>query len=129
MPGGVRMGYRFNPPPNWPELAAGWTPPPGWQPPDTWPAPPPSWQLWLTDPAQPVENPSAQPVAGPAAARVSQPGLFGARKRLREIETALAVTQNHNHQLLEALRTESAQSEQRASQLRDASAQIGALSV
>jgi len=43
------MGYRFNPPPNWPEPPPGWTPPPGWLPHPSWPPPPPGWDLWISD--------------------------------------------------------------------------------
>jgi hypothetical protein len=43
------MGYRFNPPPNWPAPPPGWVPVPGWQPSPEWPAPPPGWQLWIDD--------------------------------------------------------------------------------
>jgi hypothetical protein len=46
------MGYRFNPPPNWPAPPPGWVPPPGWRPSPEWPAPPPGWQLWIDDTAQ-----------------------------------------------------------------------------
>jgi hypothetical protein len=45
------MGYRFNPPPNWPAPPPGWVPVPGWQPSPEWPAPPPGWQLWIDDTA------------------------------------------------------------------------------
>lgn len=40
---------KFNPPPNWPQLPAGWTPPPGWKPDPSWPEPPYGWQLWIQD--------------------------------------------------------------------------------
>jgi hypothetical protein len=43
------MGYRFNPPPNWPAPPPGWVPSPGWRPSPEWPAPPPGWQLWIDD--------------------------------------------------------------------------------
>jgi hypothetical protein len=45
------MGYRFNPPPNWPAPPPGWVPAPGWRPSPEWPAPPPGWQLWIDDTA------------------------------------------------------------------------------
>ena len=45
------MGYRFNPPPNWPAPPPGWVPSPGWRPSPEWPAPPPAWQLWIDDTA------------------------------------------------------------------------------
>jgi hypothetical protein len=45
------MGYRFNPPPNWPTPPPGWVPVPGWRPSPEWPAPPPGWQLWIDDTA------------------------------------------------------------------------------
>jgi hypothetical protein len=43
------MGYRFNPPPNWPAPPPGWVPPTGWRPSPEWPAPPQGWQLWIDD--------------------------------------------------------------------------------
>ena len=45
----MEMGYRFNPPPNWPTPPPGWVPPPGWRPSPEWPAPPQGWQLWIDD--------------------------------------------------------------------------------
>lgn len=47
--------HRFNPPPGWPPMPAGWTPPPGWTKPADWPEPPPGWQLWV-----PAAGPQAQ---------------------------------------------------------------------
>ena len=40
---------RFNPPPNWPQLPAGWSPPPGWEPDPSWPQPPSGWRLWIAE--------------------------------------------------------------------------------
>jgi hypothetical protein len=40
-------GWRFNPPPDWPEPPLGWTPQPGWQPDPSWPPAPPGWQFWV----------------------------------------------------------------------------------
>jgi hypothetical protein len=82
------MGYRFNPPPNWPAVPAGWTPPPGWQPPADWPAPPKSWQLWTLAPEPRPQTAPIPTSRGPAA--LGKPGLFGARKRVRELETELS---------------------------------------
>jgi hypothetical protein len=56
------MGYRFNPPPNWPAPPPGWVPLPGWRPPAEWPAPPPGWQLWIDD-----MTPASNPVGGSGA--------------------------------------------------------------
>jgi hypothetical protein len=47
----MKMGYRFNPPPNWPAPPLGWVPVPGWRPSPEWPVPPPGWQLWVDDTA------------------------------------------------------------------------------
>ena len=59
------MGYRFNPPPGWPPVPAGFTPPSGWQPDPAWPPPPPGWQLWVDDgagmPAAPFAAPRTRP--------------------------------------------------------------------
>jgi len=43
------MGYRFNPPPNWPPPPPGWSPPPGWRPDPSWPPPPQGWQFWVLE--------------------------------------------------------------------------------
>jgi hypothetical protein len=43
------VGYRFNPPPNWPAPPPEWTPPPGWAPPPSWPPPPEGWRLWTEE--------------------------------------------------------------------------------
>lgn len=53
------MGYRFNPPPNWPAPPPGWVPAPGWGPSPEWPAPPPGWQLWIDDTA-PAPSPALE---------------------------------------------------------------------
>jgi hypothetical protein len=58
------MGYRFNPPPNWPAPPTGWVPAPGWRPSPEWPAPPPGWQLWIDD---------AAPAPGPTFKRPQHP--------------------------------------------------------
>lgn len=47
------MGYRFNPPPNWPPPPPGFVPPPRWQPDPAWPPPPPGWRLWVPDDSVP----------------------------------------------------------------------------
>jgi len=43
------MTMRFNPPPGWPPVLAGWVAPPGWQPDPCWPEPPAGWPLWVED--------------------------------------------------------------------------------
>jgi len=58
------MGYKFNPPPNWPAPPPGWAPSPGWRPPPEWPAPPPGWQVWLDDTAP---TPSSAVASGSAS--------------------------------------------------------------
>ena len=59
------MGYRFNPPPEWPAPPPGWVPVPGWQPSPEWPAPPPGWQLWIDDAGgYRQEQPQGQPTWG-----------------------------------------------------------------
>ncbi|GAB2795608.1 DUF4041 domain-containing protein [Amycolatopsis magusensis] len=88
------MEYRFNPPPNWPNLPAGWVPPPGWHPPAEWPAPPENWQLWVPGEAGQVPGLSRTPKPGEGS-----PGLFGARKRLRQAEVELATAHSRNHEL------------------------------
>ncbi|MFJ1759021.1 DUF4041 domain-containing protein [Amycolatopsis sp. NPDC088138] len=113
------MGYRFNPPPNWPTVPAGWTPPPGWQPPSDWPAPPQFWQLWTIEP-------DPQPPA--ASAPAGRSGPFGARKRLRTAEADLTTALAHVEKTTEALRSEKAKSEQLAARLREATTSRDALS-
>lgn len=41
--------HRFNPPPGWPPVPAGWQPPTSWSPPADWPALPEGWSLWIED--------------------------------------------------------------------------------
>lgn len=48
----MTAGHRYNPPPGWPPMPAGWSPPPGWTKPADWPEPPPGWQFWTPGPAQ-----------------------------------------------------------------------------
>ena len=40
---------RFNPPPGWPQVPAGFAPPPDWRPNPSWPVPPPGWTFWVAD--------------------------------------------------------------------------------
>lgn len=65
------MGYRFNPPPNWPAPPPGWIPSAGWRPSPKWPAPPPGWQLWIDD---------AAPAPGPASDHPQHPVDTGRRR-------------------------------------------------
>src|SRR5919197_1068273 len=59
------MGYRFNPPPNWPPPPPGWSPPPGWRPDPSWPPPPRGWQLWVWVPEEQPAGPPSPPPAPP----------------------------------------------------------------
>ena len=63
------MGYRFNPPPNWPAQRPDWTPPPGWVPDPSWPPPPPGWTLWLPDNDTATSSPAAPNQPSPQRAR------------------------------------------------------------
>ena len=87
------MDFRYNPPPNWPALPDGWCPPAGWKTPDDWPPLPPGWQLWLP---QPEPAPSAAQPRTDGTGTGVRVGLFGARKKLRQVEAAHvdAVAQN-----------------------------------
>lgn len=71
------MGYRFNPPPNWPVPPPGWVPPQGWRPPPEWPDPPTGWQLWVDDAAASDRESAGQVPAprrtGPKHARTDSP--------------------------------------------------------
>lgn len=58
------MGYRFNPPPNWPAPPPGWVPRPGWRPLPEWPAPPRGWQLWIDDTASARKTQTARDFLG-----------------------------------------------------------------
>ena len=55
-------GWRFNPPPGWPQAPADWQPTPGWTPPADWPPMPPGWQLWL--PAESPQGGSVRAASG-----------------------------------------------------------------
>jgi hypothetical protein len=48
---------RFNRPPNWYALPAGWQPDPGWEPDSSLPPAPPGWPLWVIEPEPPPERP------------------------------------------------------------------------
>lgn len=103
------MPYRFNPPPKWPKMPAGWSPPPNWQPPADWPAPPPSWQFWVQDTAAAgpagQEPPSITGISDSSEALGDdgRRGMFGARKRLREVETELQSVNDQNRGVQRAL--------------------------
>ena len=90
------MAYRFNPPPNWPPLPAGWTPGQGWQPPADWPTPPQSWQLWV--PVEPI--PATVP---PQPSGNTHGSVFGARKRAQQAESQLESLSTENNGLRHAL--------------------------
>ncbi|GAA1679437.1 hypothetical protein GCM10009745_24150 [Kribbella yunnanensis] len=50
--------YRFNPPPDWPELPSdSWRPPPGWEPDPEWPDAPDDWGFWLSWTGRPASGP------------------------------------------------------------------------
>lgn len=103
------MSYRFNPPPNWPKVPAGWTPPPNWQPPSDWPPPPPSWQFWVQDTTA-VTTSAQEPLSITDMSGSSDVldddghrSMFGARKRLREVETELQSIKDQSRGLQRAL--------------------------
>jgi len=54
---------RFNPPPGWPPVPAGWTPPTSWVPPADWPPVPEGWVLWLEAEASPEVEDALPPAA------------------------------------------------------------------
>ncbi|WP_121253846.1 helix-hairpin-helix domain-containing protein [Nocardioides ferulae] len=60
------MNQVFNPPPNWPKPAPGWSPPPGWQPDPAWGPPPAGWPLWIPAGVRPQTLTVGGPVPGPA---------------------------------------------------------------
>lgn len=99
------MAHRFNPPPNWPAMPAGWSPPPNWRPPANWPAPPPSWQFWVPD--DEASQPSGDDISDSSESHRDDGhrsgGVFGARKRLREIEIELQSANDRNQGLQRAL--------------------------
>ncbi|WP_202868954.1 hypothetical protein [Kribbella antibiotica] len=50
--------YRFNPPPDWPELPSdSWQPPPGWEPDPAWPDAPDDWGFWVGRAGRPAVGP------------------------------------------------------------------------
>ena len=116
------MTYRFNPPPNWPEPPVGWVAPQGWGPPADWPQPPPGWQLWVpvpdfappapspaspAAPLSPTPNPAppanpmttTPPPAAAAPEADKRVGMFGARKRLQEVEAELRQARDQEQRL------------------------------
>lgn len=100
------MPYRFNPPPNWPAMPAGWSPPRNWQAPANWPAPPPSWQFWVADDNAPQVEQSADNDVSDSPEPHGDDGhrgVFGARKRLREIELELQSATDRNRGLQQSL--------------------------
>jgi hypothetical protein len=64
---------RFNPPPNWPQLPAGWTPPLGWEPDPSWPRPPAGWQLWVAEEEFVITPRRAASSPSPSRVRAAQP--------------------------------------------------------
>ena len=120
------MRYRFNPPPNWPPSPAGWLPPQGWQPPADWPKPPDAWQLWVPEGPSGVAAPPQQPVSTPPENH-KRVGMFGARKRLEQVEAELRLAQDEEHRLQGLLDQESHRSTQLSAQLKDASARYDEL--
>jgi hypothetical protein len=68
------MGYRFNPPPNWPPPPPGWAPSPGWRPDPSWPPPPRGWQLWVWVPEEQPAGPPPAPSRPPATPSLWQRG-------------------------------------------------------
>jgi hypothetical protein len=84
--------------------------PQGWQPPADWPQPPPGWQLWV--PVAPAPVPVSAPIPAPAATPAPQSGptepakrvgLFGARKRLDEVEAELRQSREQERRLQDQL--------------------------
>ena len=68
------MGFRFNPPPNWP-IPPGWTPTSEQQINPQWPPAPPGWQFWIPD--EPVVVPPMPAPPEPPTPR-SRRGLVNA---------------------------------------------------
>jgi len=66
---------RFNPPPNWPALPAGFTPPAGWQPDPKWGGVPYGWPLWIDNDASRVA-PSFNATAWPDDTIAAPPPLL-----------------------------------------------------
>jgi hypothetical protein len=95
------MTYRFNPPPNWPPAPVGWVAPQGWQPPADWPKPPPGWQLWV--PVAPAPNPGPPAPPSGHAEPATRVGLFGARKRLEQVEAELRQSREQESRLQDQL--------------------------
>jgi Domain of unknown function (DUF4190)/Septum formation len=70
------VGLRFNPPPDWPQIPAGFAPPPGWQPDPAWPPVPTGWDLWIPDDGVPA-HPGLGPFPGPEDDPPTDPLLGG----------------------------------------------------
>ena len=90
----IVMGYRFNPPPNWPAPPPGWVPLPGWLPAADWPAPPPGWQLWVDDEAgvglTGHLSPGLLAAPGPAEAQAAPASPAAVRPVLQVLDTGAA---------------------------------------
>ncbi len=68
------MGWRFNPPPGWPQPSPGWQPPPGWAPDPAWPPAPQGWVFWVPDESATYQQHSMYTAPQPAEApRRSRP--------------------------------------------------------
>ena len=80
------MGYRFNPPPNWPPPPPGFVPPPRWQPDPAWPPPPPGWQLWVPDDDTVPTRRAGGAAAGTAGVPARPPDFAAGPARPRDVQ-------------------------------------------
>lgn len=83
-------GFRFVPPPGWPQPAPGWAPPAGWQPPPSWPPAPPNWQFWVAD--APTGDGRQDTAEGPVDVPAAEPDIDDTSREgdRQEVSTASA---------------------------------------
>lgn len=85
-------GFRFVPPPGWPQPAPGWVPPAGWQPPPSWPPAPPDWQFWVA--ATPTGDGRQDTTVGPVDVPVAVPDIDDTSREADRQEESTASAQH-----------------------------------
>ncbi|GLY71331.1 DUF4041 domain-containing protein [Amycolatopsis taiwanensis] len=84
-------GFRFVPPPGWPQPTPGWVPPAGWQPPPSWPPAPPDWQFWVAE--APTEDGRQDTAEGSVDLPAVEPDLDDTSREVDRQEESTASAQ------------------------------------
>ncbi|WP_027946096.1 hypothetical protein [Amycolatopsis taiwanensis] len=84
-------GFRFVPPPGWPQPTPGWAPPAGWQPPPSWPPAPAGWQFWVAD--APTDDGRQDTAEGPVDVLTAESDLDNASREADRQEESTASAQ------------------------------------